>query len=245
MTKTMSSMALIAGLLFTGASAAHAQTLTPQPETGAFVSLGVGGQPQKRSLTSSGTFPAFNETGRFEINQNIGGGFLFDFGAGYQFMKHLAAGVTIWTLSNNSAMSAAASIPDPVFFGRFTTINAEADEDLHQSTLGVNLQFIYTLPISDRIDLAVSLGPSFIRTRLEVGEVTVVPLGQTIVLSSDSQSASTVKAGNLGLDFTYRMKELYGVGLFVRYAGGEVDLPALQKMKVGGVQAGAIVRYRF
>ena len=34
-------------------------------------------------------------------------------------------------------------------------------------------------------------------------------------------------------------------GLFVRYSGGEADLPALPRAKVGGLQVGAIVRYRF
>jgi Outer membrane protein beta-barrel domain len=245
MTKNMRHLTVIAGLVLAGASAVQAQTLTPQPETGAFVSIAVGGQPQKRSFGSSGSFPSFNEVARFEVNQNVGSGSLFDIAGGYQFMKRLAAGVSVWRTGNKSAVSAAASIPDPLFFGRFTTVNANSQSDLSQSTLGINFDLIYTMPIMDRFDLAVSLGPSIIRTKLEVGTVAVTANSRTITLSTEDQSKTTAKAGNLGFDFSYRMNEMYNVGAFVRYAGGEVDLPAITKMKVGGVQAGGIVRYRF
>src|SRR5262245_21656051 len=116
MTKTMKIVAVLAGLVFTGATAG-AQTLTPQPENGGYVTFGIGGQPQKRSFGSGGTFSSFGETGRYEVNQNIGSGFLWDAGAGYMFSKRLGAGASVWMTRSKTAISAAASIPDPVFFG--------------------------------------------------------------------------------------------------------------------------------
>jgi hypothetical protein len=245
MTKTMNSMALIAGLVLTGASAVQAQTLTPQPETGAFLTLAAGGQPQKRSFGSSGTFTSFGETGRFELNQNVGAGFLFDIGAGYMFTKHLGAGVSFWNVRSSSAASGAASIPDPVFFGRFTTVTPTPENELHETTLGVNVQLIYTMAIANRFDLTIGLGPTIIRDKLEVATLAVTPNSTTVTLSTESQSKTTAKAGNLSVDVTYRANEMYGVGIFARYSGGEVDLPSLPKAKVGGVQVGGIVRYRF
>ena len=245
MTKTMNNMALIAGLLLTGASAVHAQTLTPQPETGAFMTLAAGGQPQKRSFGSSGTFTSFGETGRFELNQNVGAGFMFDIGGGYMFMKHFGAGISVWSVRSSSAASGAASIPDPVFFGRFTTVTPTPENDLHETTLGINVQVIYTMPIATKFDLTIGLGPTIIRDKLEVGTLAVTPNSTTVTLSTASESKTTAKAGNLSVDVTYRANEMYGLGLFVRYAGGEVDLPSLPKAKVGGLQLGGIVRYRF
>jgi len=245
MTKTMNNMALIAGLLLTGASAVHAQTLTPRPETGAYLTVAAGGQPQKRSFGSSGTFTSFGETGRFELNQNVGAGFLFDIGGGYMFMKHLGAGVSFWNVRASSAVSGAASIPDPVFFGRFTTVTPNPENELHETTLGVNLSVVYTMQIAEKFDLAVSLGPTLIRSKLEVGTLQVTPNSTTVTLSTQSESKTTAKAGHLDVDVTYRANEIYGIGLFVRYAGGEVDLPSLPKAKVGGLQLGGIVRYRF
>jgi hypothetical protein len=254
MTKTMNRLALIAGLLLTGASAVHAQTALPQPQpddeelretTGAYITVAAGGQPQKRSFGKSGTFTSFGEVGRFETNQNVGAGFLFDVGGGYQFAKHMAAGVSIWNVRSSSAVSGAASIPDPVFFGRFTTVTPTPNNDLHQSSLGVNVQFVYLLPISDKLDLHLSLGPTIIHTKLEVGTLTVTPNTTTVTLTTASESKTTAKAGNLGVELAYRVNEIYTGGIFVRYSGGEVDLPSLPKTKVGGLQVGGIVRYRF
>ena len=71
------------------------------------------------------------------------------------------------------------------------------------------------------------------------------PNSQNIALTTDSQSKTTAKAGNFSLDFTYRLTSMYSAGVFARYAGGELDLPAVRKLKVGTAQAGGLIRYRF
>lgn len=235
---------MIAGFMLMSASASQAQTAAPQPETGAFVTLGAGGQPQRRSFGSGGAFSTFNETGRYEVIQNVGAGVLFDVGGGYKFAKHLAAGLSVWNTRSKSA-AAAASVPDPLFFGRFTTVTPTAVDELKQSTLGVNVFVTYTTPIADRFDLAVSLGPSLIKTKLDAASAIVAANGQTVTITTDRQSKSTAKAGNFTLDFTYRISSMYSVGVFGRYAGGELDLPAVKKLKVGTAQAGGLIRYRF
>ena len=60
---------------------------------------------------------------------------------------------------------------------------AEPDEDLTQSTLGINLQIIYTMPVADRFDLAIAIGPSVIRTKLEVATLAVTPNSQTVTVN--------------------------------------------------------------
>jgi len=244
MNKTVTLVPTIAGLMLMAAAAAQAQPASPQSETGAYLSLSVGGQPQTRSFGSSGTFVSFNETGRYEVIQNVGAGALFDVGGGYKFAKHLAAGLSVWSTRSKSAAAAAASIPDPLFFGRFTTVTPTAVDELKQSTVGVNLFVTYTTPIGNRFDLAVSLGPSLIKAKLDAATATVSANNQ-VTITTDSQSKSTVKAGNFSLDFTYRVSSMYSVGVFGRYAGGELDLPAVKKLKVGTAQAGGLIRYRF
>ena len=245
MNRTVTLVPLFAGFVLSAASVVQAQSTPPPPETGPYLSLSVGGQPQTRSFGSSGTFVSFNETGRYEVVQNVGAGALFDVGGGYKFAKHLAAGLSVWSTRSKSAAAAAASIPDPLFFGRFTTVTPTAVDELKQSTVGVNLFVTYTTPIADRFDLAVSLGPSLIKTTLEAATATVAPNSQTVTLTTNSQSKSTAKAGNFTLDFTYRISPMYSVGVFGRYAGGELDLPAVKKLKVGTAQAGGLIRYRF
>jgi hypothetical protein len=244
MTKTMHIAAMVVGLLAAGASAAGAQTLNPTMDGGPFISVAVGGQPQTRSFSNAGTFPSFGETGQFQVNQNIGRAFVADVSGGYLFGKHLGVGVGVWLARSKSAVAASVAIPDPLFFGRFTNVSLD-DEDQKASTIGVNLMLIWTQPISNKLDATISLGPTFTRTSVDVGSVNVAANSQTGTLSFESQSATSAKGGNLGLDLDYRVNEQYSVGVFGRYAGTEVNLPAVEKLKVGGLQVGGIVRYRF
>jgi len=245
MTKRMHIAAMVAGLLVMGA-AAGAQTLNPTTEGGPFVSLAVAGQPQTRSFSSGGALPPiFGETGSFQINQNIGRAIVLDVAGGYRFGGHLGAGVGVWFARSQSAVAATAAIPDPLFFGRFTTVTL-SDDNRSANTMGVNIMLMWTQPISNKIDATISLGPTITRTSVDVASITIPPSGNLgPSLSFETQSKTSAKGGNVGVDIDYRANEQYAVGLLVRFAGGEVDLPAVSKLKVGGLQIGAIVRYHF
>jgi hypothetical protein len=47
------------------------------------------------------------------------------------------------------------------------------------------------------------------------------------------------------VDVAYTLTPRYGVGGYVRYAGGTVDLPSMAGAHVGGAQAGGGIRLRF
>src|SRR5262249_3350776 len=155
----------------------------------------------------------------------------------YRFSKNLSAGASVWNARSKSSVSAAAAIPDPVLFGKLTTVTAPTTDDQNQSTLGVNIFVMYSVPLDNKFDLSVSCGPTIVRGSLDVGTATVAPNSQTVTVSNTSQSKTSAKAGNVGVDLTYHVNEMYGVGFFVRYAGGQVDLPAVNGLRVGGVQA--------
>jgi hypothetical protein len=48
-----------------------------------------------------------------------------------------------------------------------------------------------------------------------------------------------------GLDVNYLFTPRLGTGVFVRYLGAQVDLPAASDLKVGGFQGGVGLRVRF
>src|SRR5262245_60124402 len=177
MKKTMCGLTIIAGL-FTGAASARAQTPSPRSPGEIFVAVNASGQFQERTFTNGGTVTSFNEIGRFESNQNIGKAVVFDVNGGYQFAPHMAFGVGFWSARSKSAVAATATLPDPVVFGRFTTVNPTAPSDLKQTALGFNIDFIYTLPLTDRTDVAFSAGPTIINVRQDVASVAVTPNSQ-------------------------------------------------------------------
>jgi opacity protein-like surface antigen len=242
--KHLSVMTVIAGVLCS-AAAARAQTPSPRSPGEIFLNINASGQVESRTFTTGGTIVSFNEVGRFEANQNIGKAIVFDVNGGYQFGQHMGFAVGVWTARSKSAVAATATVPDPVFFGRFTTVNPTVPTDLKQTAIGFDLDFIYTLPLTDRVDFSLSAGPTFLHVSQDVASVQVTPNSTAVSVAVESQSKSTGKAGNVGVDISYRFTEHYGGGLFARYAGGEVDLPAVSKLKVGGIQVGGGVRFRF
>ena len=113
------------------------------------------------------------------------------------------------------------------------------------SALGASLLLSWTTALTDRMEASVFLGPGFVHVKQDVAIATVAPGSQAVTMGIQSQSASTAKAGTVGVGLMQRMTDRIGVGVFVRYAGGQVDLPAVAKLKVGGVQVGGGVRALF
>jgi len=241
--KTLCALTIFAGIF--GAATAQAQTPSPRSPGEIFLSVSGAGQMQERSFANSGTVTAFNETGRFETDQNIGKGALLDVTGGYQFGQHLAFSAGLWYAQSKSAVAATASLPDPLFFGRFVTVNPAAPTDLKQNVVAFNIDIVYTLPLTDRADIAFSAGPTIAHVSQDVASVAVSPSAQTATINVEKQSKTSAKGGNVGADISYRFTEKVGGGIFVRYAVDEVDLPAAPKLKVGGLQVGAGIRYRF
>jgi hypothetical protein len=56
------------------------------------------------------------------------------------------------------------------------------------------------MAITDKIDLAVSGGPSIIHVKQDLGSITVAPGTQNTTTSIETQSKTTAKAGNVGVD---------------------------------------------
>jgi hypothetical protein len=226
-----------------GASPLHAQSLM-SPEGTYFVNLSVGVQPQERSFATSSTFTSFNETGTTETDQNIARATFIDLSGGYQFTRRFAVGVGVWGARADSAVAASAALPDATLFNRFQTVTFSAD-DLSQTTLGFNVQFLIRQPLGDRLDVTLSLGPTLLLVRQQVGVVTVTPNTLNAVLEPVTESKATLKAGHAGVEVGVRLRDGFGIGVFARYAGGEVDLPSVPKLKVGGTQIGGGLRFRF
>ena len=98
--------------------------------------------------------------------------------------------------------------------------------------------------MTDKIDVAFSAGPSFIHVTQQLATVTV-PAGTQNATASQETQAGTAIGANVGFDGTYMFTPRFGVGLFARYAGGSVDLPAVSGLRVGGFRTGLGFRTRF
>jgi hypothetical protein len=244
MTKTTTTIAMIGGLMLGGASFARAQTPAAQADRTGFVNISIGSQFQTRTLTTNNTVNVFDEDGVVTANQTVGSGLVFDASGGYRVWRKIMAAVGVSTFSGKGNAAAVAAIPDRLVRGKFSTVTLTAS-DLKQSDVALNFQAVWFVPLADRIDLAIAFGPSIIFVKQDIASVSVNTTSGIATSVVDRQSKTTAKAGTASADFTYRLTDRYGVGAFVRYLGGKVDLPAAPSMTVGGVQAAVGLRVRF
>lgn len=243
MTKTTSILVLTAGLATAVASAAQAQ-ISPAPASAGFVNINVGAQPQKRTIGKSDTFTLFDEKATLTTSQRIGNGAIFDISGGYRVWRGLAIGVGFSRFSRTGAASVVAMIPNPLFFDRLKTVDASA-RDLDHTERAIHVQGVWFVPITEKIDIALSVGPSFIHVTQQLVSSVTVPAGTQNVNVVVGSEEGTAKGANVGFDGSYLFTRIFGAGLFIRYAGGSIDLPGAPSLSVGGFQAGLGARLRF
>jgi hypothetical protein len=135
------------------------------------------------------------------------------------------------------------SIPDPIFFDKPATVRSSAT-GLRHTEVGTHIKIVYFIPVNEKLEVAISGGPSFIKVSHAVPSVSVATNTQNVTLTSPEESG-TATGVNVGGDVNYLVTSRYGVGGFIRYAGGSVDLPSVPGLKVGGVQVGGGLRIRF
>jgi hypothetical protein len=241
MTNTTTTIAMIAGLMLGSAFTAHAQTPS---DPNSFLSISGGGQFQDRTFSETTTFSIFDDTGTVKANQTVGSGYVFDASVGYRTWRRLSIAVGVSTFRGRGTADALVTIPDPLRRGVSTSkpISASDYGDLNQTGTAINFQAVWIKPLTDKLGLWMFAGPSFIHVSQQVASATGT---QNPVAAIVKDSANTGKAGTVGIDLNYKMNDRYSVGGFVRYAGGEVDLPSVSKLKVGGVQVAGGVRIRF
>jgi opacity protein-like surface antigen len=111
------------------------------------------------------------------------------------------------------------------------------------------------IPLSEEIEVAVLVGPTFYNIKQEFVETVSVQEGAapytTVSISGVTQveQSETAVAFTAGLDGTYKLTPKFGIGAFFRYSGASADMPlsggGTVTVEAGGIQIGGGLRYRF
>jgi hypothetical protein len=240
-TQTTTVVGLIAAFTLAGAVEATAQQ--PSPASSGFVNVNIAAQPQRRTINTSERFTLYDESATVTSNQPIKNGVVFDVSGGHRVWRQVALGVGLSSFRSRGDAGVIASIPDPGFFDR-PKILTGISSGLDRSELGVHLQAVWRTPVTDKTDVSISAGPSFIRVSQQVATASLRAGTQNIDVTQKSESGTALGI-NVGVDGSYMFQPQFGAGVFVRYAGGSVDLPAVSNVKVGGFQGGLGLRVRF
>lgn len=260
------------GILALAALASNAEAQTPNTpaqtpsrwaqnwEDRGYFNVNLGGQQGEQTFSESATFSIYNERGASAAGHTIGGGQMFDISAGARLWRNLGVGIGYSSLKNKNDATVTVRVPHPVLFGQFREATATAS-DLEHTENAVHLNIVWVMPLMNKFQLAFTVGPSFFTIRQEIAslqapqDIRDVPPFTSVTITSVTVTEvkdSTVGV-NVGVDGTYLITRLLGVGAFVRYAGASsVDLPVAsgvtrdeQKLKAGGAQAGGGLRLRF
>lgn len=244
MTKTQHLVWLAAGAVWLSAASANAQVAAPATEK-IFVNVNFGGQFASRTLTTNVNKTVYDEAASLSASQEIGSGMVFDVTGGYRVWNDVYVGLAITHFGNTQAANYTASIADPLHTDRFTVSTGSVD-DLKRTEVGVDPFVLWVTPLfGTKIDLSVALGAAFINTKQDsVTDFTVAPQASvpTIAVVTEKVTAKGVYAN---VDFIYSLAPRYGVGGFVRYAGGKAKFPIAGESDAGGLQAGGGIRFRF
>jgi hypothetical protein len=247
--------AVVCIALVAGARDAAAQIGEPWTDRGYF-NLGGGFESVSGQLNDAGTRQIYGEQGNLSISQAVDSGSFFDFGAGARVWRNVSVGFAFHSGGTHSEASVSGSIPHPAFFNRPRAL-ALSVPDLERNERAVHLQFGYMLPLTERISVHVSLGPSFFKLRQDVvGDVTLTEnlsnlnvVNATPVIAEREDSPTGF---NIGADVAFNAytsgRFKVGGGMFVRYAGASANIQVLDNVvdsDVGGLQVGFGVRTRF
>jgi hypothetical protein len=199
-----------------------------------YVNINYAYQSGDRAFAESLSAPIFGETATYGASHVSGGGGGLDIGAGVR------------------VASVSGEVPNPLFFNRPRPVAVDLT-GLEYQELGVHLQAVWVLPLSEKVIVSVGGGPSFFNVDQSLlGAVTVgqetAPFDRVSIAASSVTASKAAVGGNVGVDVTYMFTEQLGGGAFVRWTGGSLDLPAAggaQSIDVGGVQSGAGLRVSF
>jgi hypothetical protein len=176
-----------------------------------------------------------------------------DGGLGIRFWKNLGIGVAISYATGDGSAEIDAQIPHPLQLNQPREVSGEQDAITRTET-GVHVQLQYSIPMSSRVMLVLSGGPS--RLNVEQELVTGVlydeayPFDTATFRSAPTRrSKGSVTGFNAGADLQWMFGRNVGLGGMLRFIRGSVDLTTDKdrrfSVRAGGVQAGGGLRIGF
>ncbi len=177
---------------------------------------------------------------------------LFTAGVAVQVWKQVGIGVAVATATRSGAATVDGRIPDPFRFEQPRALTGSAP-GLKRSDTAVHLNVHYAAPVTERMTLTLSAGPTLARVAQDL--ITDVRYNETypydaVTFTSAVTTRATASAVGFhaGADLRWMFSRGLGIGALVRYANATVDLPAADRtvsVRTGGTEAGVGVRVAF
>jgi hypothetical protein len=237
--------------------AAHA--LSPSPAAGQtppdriFVNLGGGYQAMSTTFGESHSEPLDGETSTWDARYSLEDGVGFMGGFGVRVWRNLVAGVTYSHQQQNSPARVTGRIPHPFFFDQPRALEGESSSLEHRER-ALHISAAWIAPISDRVELTVSGGPtlfSIARGFVDGLQYTQeYPYDVVTFIDIDEQEVTERTLGaHAAAELTWLVTPHVGISGIVRYSHGSIGLETPSgntvSLDAGGLQAGVALRLGF
>lgn len=241
-------------MLALGAAEARAQW-TQQPLDGRLlVGVNVGGQAGSTDADRQISFGLYDETAQVESSQTLSAGGVFDIGATYRVGTNWGVGLGYSASGGSGDATVNGSLPHPLFFSQPRPFSASVD-GLDTRERAVHLQAVLFVPFIERVDFTFAAGPSFFTAEQGFSRgisFTEVPPAFNAINVDGVEIVNVKKSGtgfNLSGDATYRITDVIGAGLTLRYTRASLDMELgdgnTVEARPGGFQVLVGARLRF
>ena len=246
---------LIVLIMFIGLSAGLARPAAAQarawPERTWF-SVSGGVQPTVNSFSDAFEVPLSTETGTATIAYPVVGGTVIAASGGYRVWKRLALGFGVTRDGRRADATVDAQLPHPFVDHQFRAVRGTTPAT--RTEVGAHALIGWMMPITDRIRLLVTAGPSFLSVRqslvTKVNVTETYPYDTAAFKSATTKNAAASAAGfNAGADVFWMFSRHIGAGGLIQVTRARVNAPAdggrTVAVNAGGAQAGAGLRLVF
>jgi len=206
-----------------------------------------------QTLTDTASPTIYAESGSLSAGYDVPAVPGFSGGASFRLWKYLGVGVGISRFSASFPGEVRGSIPNPFTFSQQRTFEGSvSDLARKELALGVHLRGMFQ--VSPKFGVSVYAGP----TRLSVTQdvITAIQYTESYPYDTATFSAAQIATDKVnkwgigaGADLAYYFTRNVGVGVGVKYSGGETELVSLGssplKSKLGGSEFGGGLRLRF
>jgi hypothetical protein len=240
-TISISVLALAASVMIP-ANAAAQMTWTDK----GYVTINAGGQAGSHTLTVEPAFTLYDEESTLVSTQKAGGGGFVEIGGGYKVWQNLVLALSYSHVGGDNDAAIAANVPDPAVFDRPRPVTTSLSGASYSEN-AVHISAVWMVPVTDKIDVGVSAGPTIFAVSQEIPSgLTVTEPVPTVTSVSSAKAKKTTGGFHAGVDVTYLLTKKVGAGLLARYTVGSVRFAeASDSLTVGGFQIGVGLRYRF
>lgn len=173
----------------------------------------------------------------------------FAVGGGARVWRRLALGVEAGRVSHANDVDITAQVPHPFFFNKPRSVSGSAS-GIDRAELAVHVIASWVAPLSDRWQLSIGGGPSWITVdQALVSDITVTqiyPFDTATFAGVVTQKVSKGHLGfNAGLEAAYLFTPHAGLAFGARFSHAHVPLTGTATTDAGGAHVTAGLRLRF